>query len=77
MKSALRDSGLKVTFRSMVATPDNFAEMLSRKPRILNIACHSIRKEPGSSLVIDIDDVKFLVFETVTGEATLISANEI
>ena len=64
IKSAIVESEKSIRFKSMVATTENFGEMLELEPKILHISCHGIRKEKEY----------FLLFENEAGEGNLIKS---
>ena len=40
IKKALKNTGQNIRYMSMVATEDNFSEMLRLNPQVLHISCH-------------------------------------
>ena len=58
----------------MIATEDNFAEMISQRPQILHISCHGhdyTRERKQYSQ--DEEEYKFLLLETELGQGKLVS----
>ena len=58
----------------MVATQENFSEMLLLEPQILHISCHGIEKKQGMSAYTKGEN-NFLLLEKETGEGELVSEN--
>ena len=70
------ESKLKLSFRSSVATEDNFIEMMGREPQVLHISCHGLHiplRTKGFGYEDTMEDENFLLFETTTGEGQMIS----
>ena len=58
----------------MVATLDNFSDMLDLTPQVLHISCHGIEKKQGMSAYTKGEN-NFLLLEKKTGEGELVSEN--
>ena len=56
----------------MVATEDNFQEMLRLRPQILHISCHGHEMKQKMSIRND-DESRFLLLETENGMGKLVS----
>ena len=55
----------------MVATKNNFIEMIQSEPSVLHISCHGIRV--GSTMSADDRKLNNLLFETPLGEGELVN----
>ena len=45
IKQAIQESSQAITFKSNVATPSSFVEIINKQPRILHISCHGLHDE--------------------------------
>ena len=80
IKESIKYTGKAAKFLGMVATEENFDQMLRKDPKVLHISCHGIqntKKTISFSLQAEQNEDTFLLFEGKEGDGRVLSAAKI